>query len=128
MNMFCELATRHMISYYNMASFQGGGYDCQFVDPPQELQTECAICLHVVREPYLVDCCGYRFCRVCIENVDTEARKAQPVSAVTPSWELTVLSVRRSLRQYQTNSLREHSNKNTSIVKIRILVVSGWTN
>ena len=74
--MFCELATRHMISYYNMASFQGGGYDCQFVDPPQELQTECAICLHVVREPYLVDCCGYRFCRVCIENVDTEARKA----------------------------------------------------
>ena len=46
----------------------------QFVLPPQELQTECAICLHVVREPYLVDCCGYRFCRVCVE---TEARKTQ---------------------------------------------------
>lgn len=45
-----------------------GGYSCQFVeDLPKELQTECSICLHTVREPHLVDCCGYRFCKSCID-------------------------------------------------------------
>ena len=46
------------------------GYSCQFVEElPKELQTECSICLHTVREPYLVDCCGYRFCKTCIDPV-----------------------------------------------------------
>lgn len=47
-----------------------GGYECQFVSPfSSEVQTECSICLSVLREPYLVDCCGYRFCKSCIETV-----------------------------------------------------------
>lgn len=46
------------------------GYLCEFVDAiPEELQTECSICLHVLREPQMVDCCGYRFCKRCIERV-----------------------------------------------------------
>ena len=46
------------------------GYACEFVDAiPKELQTECSICLHVLRDPHMVDCCGYRFCRRCIDRV-----------------------------------------------------------
>ena len=54
-----------------MAAF----YDCEFIDPPPEsMQTECPVCLSVLQDPYQVDCCGYRFCRLCIEQVvDEEA-------------------------------------------------------
>ena len=48
------------------------GYDCSFVrvlPDPSDVQSECPICLHVLREPYLVGCCGYRFCRACIEPI-----------------------------------------------------------
>lgn len=50
-----------------------GGYECIFVkDPPDHLQTECSICLCVLREPYLVDCCGNSFCRSCIEPIKAD--------------------------------------------------------
>ena len=49
------------------------GYACEFVDTiPKELQTECSICLHILRDPHMVDCCGYRFCKACIERVLAE--------------------------------------------------------
>lgn len=46
------------------------GYDCDFVEPPPRLiQSECSICLLVLREPHLISCCGHNFCRPCIETV-----------------------------------------------------------
>ena len=52
------------------------GYSCQFVEAiPTELQTECSICLHTVRDPYMVDCCGYRFCKDCIMPVYVAFKK-----------------------------------------------------
>lgn len=52
-----------------------GGYECQFVKPfTSEVQTECSICLSVLREPFLVDCCGYRFCKSCIETVSDDLK------------------------------------------------------
>lgn len=46
------------------------GYDCEFVDPaPTLIQTECPICLLILREPYLIGCCGHNFCKVCVEQV-----------------------------------------------------------
>ena len=52
------------------------GYACQFVEKiPKELQTECSICLHTVREPQMVDCCGYRFCKRCIEPLKLSSKK-----------------------------------------------------
>lgn len=48
----------------------GGGYDCQFVNPPTELQYECSICLSILRDPCHLDCqCGYSYCRSCIAPV-----------------------------------------------------------
>ena len=50
---------------------QEGGFDCEFVKKPlpEAVQSECPVCLLVLREPYQGTCCGYDFCRVCIERV-----------------------------------------------------------
>ena len=50
-----------------------GGYDCEFVEPPPStLQTDCPICKTILRDPYEARCCGYKFCRTCIERVQAE--------------------------------------------------------
>ena len=55
------------------------GYECSFVAGKlgklELLQSECSICLHILREPYLVGCCGYRFCRNCIEPIQKTTRR-----------------------------------------------------
>ena len=55
------------------AQRQQGGFDCEFVERPQEaFQVDCPICLSILREPYLISCCGYNFCRLCIERVQLQ--------------------------------------------------------
>ena len=56
-----------------------GGYDCEFLDRPSSklVQIDCPICLLVLREPYQVTCCGYSFCRGCIQRV-RDAQNACP--------------------------------------------------
>ena len=51
-----------------------GGYDCEFVNPPLEaFQTECPVCLQILKEPCLIGChCGHKFCRECIEAVQRD--------------------------------------------------------
>ena len=52
-----------------------GGYDCEFVQPPPEaFQTDCSICLLVLREPHLISCCGHNFCRTCIDHIKTDGK------------------------------------------------------
>lgn len=49
---------------------EGVGYDCRFVEAPHaQLQTKCPVCLCVLREPHMVDCCGYSYCHMCIKTV-----------------------------------------------------------
>ena len=50
------------------------GFDCEFLERPKELQTDCPICLHILREPYQATCCGYIYCRRCIEHVQTNSK------------------------------------------------------
>ena len=46
--------------------------DFYFVEPfPGEVQTECSICLQILKEPYVVGCCGYRFCKACLNPMVT---------------------------------------------------------
>ena len=55
------------------------GFECEFVEePPQWLQTKCPICLHILREPYQVTCCGKSFCRLCIERTVKGSNKPCP--------------------------------------------------
>ena len=52
-----------------------GGFDCEFIDkPPKSTQSECPVCLLILREPYQVSCCGYAFCRVCIERIQRDSQ------------------------------------------------------
>ena len=47
-----------------------GGYDCDFVEkPPEAIQTDCPVCLLILKEPCLISCCGHKFCQECIEGV-----------------------------------------------------------
>ena len=52
-----------------------GGYDCKFVEPPPKaFQTECSVCLQILKEPCLMSCCGNKFCRECIQQVQKDRR------------------------------------------------------
>ena len=45
-----------------------GGYECEFVDSiPDSLS--CPICFLPFRDPHLLDCCGAKYCEVCIGRV-----------------------------------------------------------
>ena len=51
-------------------------YNCSFVvGLSEDLRSECFICLNVLRDPYMVGCCGYRFCRTCIAPIQKKAQK-----------------------------------------------------
>ena len=46
----------------------GEKYDCEFVEiPPKEF--ECTICLNILKEPHLNNCCGQHFCHQCIQRI-----------------------------------------------------------
>ncbi len=50
------------------------GFDCEFIDKPKELQTDCPICLHLLRDPYQATCCGYIYCKSCIDGVHSKSK------------------------------------------------------
>ncbi len=46
------------------------GFTCEFLEPPPEnLQSECPVCLQIIREPHQVTCCGKKYCQSCIQCV-----------------------------------------------------------
>lgn len=82
------------------------GYDCEFVTPPPSLlQSECSICLQILREPHLISCCGHNYCRVCIELVSKENRPcplcSKPNFTVLPNG-----SLERALNQLEVHCSR----------------------
>ncbi|KAL5493542.1 hypothetical protein EMCRGX_G014740 [Ephydatia muelleri] len=81
------------------SSDSAAGYDCEFVElPPKLLQTECSICLSILREPHLISCCGHSFCRVCIETVQ-KARQPCPLCKDAAFSTLRNKGLERSLRE-----------------------------
>ena len=50
------------------------GYDLDFVDDPIPDEYLCPICLLVLKEPQLTDCCGSHLCRACCDDVKKSGR------------------------------------------------------
>ena len=51
------------------------GFECTFTEePPVCLQKKCPVCLHILREPYQVTCCGKSFCKDCIGRVKNDKK------------------------------------------------------
>jgi len=50
-----------------------GGYDCQFVDIPQDADLICKICQNPSREPQITVCCGHTFCKSCVDAANLVA-------------------------------------------------------
>ena len=57
-----------------------GGYNCSFIDTPQGDHFICKICHLPSRDPYLSVCCGYLFCKSCLDNV----KKTAAITNVCP--------------------------------------------
>ena len=76
-----------------------------FVMPmPKEVQTECSICLNMLDEPYIVECCGYRFCRKCIVTV-TLSRQPCPLCKSRSFQKLPDKQLQRLLNQRDIHCL-----------------------
>ena len=80
-----------------------GGYECEFVEkPPEVLQTDCSVCLQILREPHIVSCCGYSFCKTCVKLVQA---KNKPCPLCVQS-EFTILHDKRLQRSLNELSVR----------------------
>ena len=83
------------------------GYECEFVEqPPNELQSECPICLQILREPHLVSCCGYSFCAACIERVKRDDKPC-PMCKVPSFASMANVGLRRTLHEYKVHCLHQ---------------------
>ncbi len=68
-------------------SDKAAGFDCQLVEPPPAnlLQIECPICLQIIRDPHQVTCCGYSYCRSCIEHIRAKDKPCPTCQEKEPS-------------------------------------------
>ena len=57
--------------------------DCEFVlPPPKSLQSECTVCLLILREPYQAKCCGNIFCEACVKRLEADAKRCPTCNAL----------------------------------------------
>jgi len=78
-----------------------GGFQYTFVETlPDHLV--CKICDHPSRDPHLSVCCGYTFCRICIENVEKATNtKACPICSADNGFFVPNKQVVRELKSLQ---------------------------
>ena len=85
-----------------------GGYDCEFVERPKELETDCPICLLVLRDPFQTSCCGNSFCQSCIKHVQAD-EKACPTCNEADFGVFPDKRLRRSLYAFQVRCVHQKS-------------------
>lgn len=66
------------LAYGEMSADDSQGYDCDLVEK-SKFQTNCLICLLVLRKPTQVRCCGYIFCAACIGKALRDQNSACPM-------------------------------------------------
>ena len=84
-----------------------GGFECEFVEkPPKAVQSECPVCLLVLREPYQATCCGYSFCQVCIERIKIRNIPC-PCCKVEESDHFPNKGLKRALYEFKVKCIHE---------------------
>ena len=84
------------------------GYECEFVEPPQEqFQSECPICLQILREPHLTVCCGHSFCAACIGRIE-EDDKPCPLCQTPSFTHVSNLGLKRGLNDFHVYCPHRH--------------------
>ena len=77
------------------------GYECEFVAPPQEqFQSECPICLQILREPHLTVCCGHSFCAACIGRIEEDGKPC-PLCQTPSFTHVSNLGLKRALHEFR---------------------------
>ena len=77
------------------------GYECEFVEPPQkQFQSECPICLQILREPHLINCCGHNYCEACIERVGKDGKPC-PLCNEPGFTTMANKGLKRTLREFR---------------------------
>ena len=61
---------------------QTSGYEADFVEKPSQ-QYECPVCLLVLREPYLLSCCGIKVCHPCVTRIQNTTPAVCPMCRET---------------------------------------------
>ncbi len=84
----------------------GEQYNCEFVEtPPKEF--ECTICLNILKEPYLNNCCGQHFCQPCIQRIIDDQKpcplcnKADFIVILDKKTERKILDLHVKCRKHQ---------------------------
>lgn len=78
------------------------GYDCQFFTaPPKQFQTECPICLLVLRNPSQAGCCGNVFCTACLDKALKDTRNNCPICKQSNPPVFRDLHLKRKLSEFQ---------------------------
>ena len=77
------------------------GYECEFVEPPPKvLQSECPICLQILREPHLIVCCGHSCCAACIERIEMDGKPC-PLCQTPAFTHVANLGLKRALNEFR---------------------------
>ena len=77
------------------------GYDCSFVIQPQEeIQTECAICTLILRDPSQLEC-GHVFCTQCIERALRVGNNSCPLCNRQNPALFADLNLKRTLERFR---------------------------
>ena len=103
-----------------------GGYDCEFVERPKELETDCPICLQILRDPFQVSCCGHSFCQSCIKCVQAD-KKSCPTCNEADFSVFPDKRLRRSLYAFQVRCVHQKSGCEW-IGELEVLAAVGTRN
>ena len=78
------------------------GYDCSFVTaPPEQFQTECPICLLVLRDPCQAECCGNVFCTFCLNKALRDGTYSCPLCVTYNPTVFQDKHLKRKLSEFQ---------------------------
>ena len=84
------------------ANEQRAGYESDFVEPPKEVQSECPVCLLILREPHITSCCGKSFCAVCIGRIEKDGKPC-PWCSVAGFTTLANKGLKRTLHEFHVH-------------------------